>query len=705
MAYISEEIGDAYKTWSAKKPVIIHAPTGAGKTYFILSKLLPYVAECGKKMVYLSNRNALKQQVENELRCNPMLTKYQNAIMICNYQEFSFVDLRNGGDRPYGLSDDQKKRWRKHHEIINADYYVLDEAHYFLADSDFNMKLEDCIRRIKEIQTRNSSAIWIYMTATVPYLLLYLSLNTAGTLNEPRPQKPPYLQTPHLHKYKCYFQSAKALLTYKEQQDVFCDYFDNEVEAWQRFKTGPQIPNPIIDMSRNINIATKRHFQKRYEQYDKFLEAIKTRLDYYCVKPQQSRYIPIYFSTDEELLSAINQSPEEDKWLIFISSKANGEKLQESLTSAGYTDTIFLKSTSKSKKDTTAEKKTWNQIVKEENFSQKILISTKVLDNGVNIKDTNLRHLVIQDLEQTTFLQMLGRKRFSNEDDTERVFVYLRNVPEGTLRKYFQKNIQNIMLFWYHLLKIQDRPNLQMDLLAEIQGFQSVYMESGHYKAPYKNYVVEKDMRYDKAGKCIPKDNPGLLVDLYQPDEFSLLKLTYRYYKLLSLLEKAQDERLPILSGGNYSTAEEYETLDESLQQQQFIWIKEQLSWLGIPTDGENWDADPLNPVNPDHWIGVYFHLVESAKEELLQFLDSHIGPLSKDEAAELKSLYHKFLVTHSPRDPAVKLKGSIKKIQEFLVNHGFPYRVYSKKCMREGKQRNWWHIERVDDSSQETSN
>ena len=212
-------------------------------------------------------------------------------------------------------------------------------------------------------------------------------------------------------------------------------------------------------------------------------------------------------------------------------------------------------------------------------------------------------------------------------------------------------------------------------------------------------------MRYDKAGKCIPKDNPGLLVDLYQPDEFSLLKLTYRYYKLLSLLEKAQDERLPILSGGNYSTAEEYETLDESLQQQQFIWIKEQLSWLGIPTDGENWDADPLNPVNPDHWIGVYFHLVESAKEELLQFLDSHIGPLSKDEAAELKSLYHKFLVTHSPRDPAVKLKGSIKKIQEFLVNHGFPYRVYSKKCMREGKQRNWWHIERVDDSSQETSN
>ena len=65
MKYITEEIGDSYKTWTAEKPVVIHAPTGSGKTFFILNRLLPYVAECGKRMVYLSNRSALKQQVEN----------------------------------------------------------------------------------------------------------------------------------------------------------------------------------------------------------------------------------------------------------------------------------------------------------------------------------------------------------------------------------------------------------------------------------------------------------------------------------------------------------------------------------------------------------------------------------------------------------------------------------------------------------------
>ena len=111
--------------------------------------------------------------------------------------------------------------------------------------------------------------------------------------------------------------------------------------------------------------------------------------------------------------------------------------MQQALVEAGYPDTIFIDSGSKYRKKTTPEKKAWDQIAQEEKFSQKILITTEVLDNGVNIKDTNLRHIVIQDMEQTTFLQMLGRKRFLNEDETEKTFVYLRNFS-GTISSKFK---------------------------------------------------------------------------------------------------------------------------------------------------------------------------------------------------------------------------------------------------------------------------
>lgn len=712
MKYITEEIGDSYKTWTAEKPVVIHAPTGSGKTFFILNRLLPYVAECGKRMVYLSNRSALKQQVENEFQRDSVLAKYQGSITICNYQRLSSVNIRNGNERPYGLSADQKERWREDHEIIHSDYYVLDEAHYFLADSDFNMELKECVKRIESIQSQNSSAIWVYMTATLPYLLLYLSSDITAfppLQNSIKPQCPPYLQTPYLYEHENYFNSAKALLTYKEQKDWECLYFDKEIESWEKFKIWPEpkTPNPVIDMSRNLDIArvSKRYFQNRYEQYDRFFEKVKDQLNYYFIEPQPSRFIPIYYSIDEELLVAIRHSPPKDKWLIFVKSKAIGKSMQKALVKAGYPDTIFIDSGSKYRKKTTPEKKVWNQIAQEEKFSQKILITTKVLDNGVNIKDTNLRHIVIQDLEQTTFLQMLGRKRFSNKDESERVFVYLHNISEGTICKHFQQHIQNVMLFWYHLYKIQGRSDLNKELHTEIQIFQSRYMESGQYKDFYRNYVVNKDVntiKSEKAGSCLPKENPGILVDLYQPDKYSCLKLTYQYYKILSMLEKARDERLSTLVKEKCSF-DICEAREEELQELQFTWLKEQLSWLGISTEREDWETSPVNPVNPDHWIGIYFHLIDRTEEELLQFLNSHVGVLSKDEVDALKTLYHQFLVVAVPGSPAVKLKGSVKKIQEFFIEYGFPYRLYSKKCSRNGKQRNWWFIERAGDSSQET--
>ena len=707
MEYITDVIGEAYKRWCAKKPVIIHAPTGAGKTYFILHTLLPYVAQRGKKMVYLCNRVALKQQVENQLQYDSTLTEDQKeALFVCSYQRFSFLDLRTRDSSSFGLSDDQVKRRTEDYKIINADYYILDEAHYFLADCDFNVNLRECIKRIQALQSQNKDAIWVYVTATLPYLLIYLNDSNFTAGNN---VAIPYLGQDGHYDYEKYFNSAKALLKYKEQYNFVCQMFDIYLE-WQ-MDCGVHLFLPSIDeyvTDNNMLQYTqyaKKYYQKSYNQYRAMYKNL-AEFDYYHVESQLQRFIPIYYTLREELIAGIKNSAPEEKWLIFVSSKSEGKILKDVLVAAGYSDTVFLDSTIKTKSNKTAEKQVWLQIMEQEKFEPRILIATKVLDNGVNIKDKYLRHIVIQELDQTIFLQMLGRKRFSNDEET--VFVYLRNVSEGVLRRNFQLKIQNIILFWYHLKKIQSRQNITRITEAEnveISKFQSRYMDGAHYKKRFRNYLVARDMHTAGAGGVAIKDDRGLLIDVYEPDRYAKAKLTYNYYKMLSMFERAYDERRAKLRQNNYVTEEEYAKDDEFLQQQQFMWLKEQLSWIGISVGGEEWVKNPLNPLRTDHWIGTYFHISEKVKRELIQFLDNHVGYLDKGDADVLKELYRRVLVFSAPYDYAAKGRGSVRKIQEFFVQHQIPYRLSSKKCMHSGIQRNWWMIERLDRFAKESRN
>ena len=67
--FLENSIGDSYKDWKAGDCIFISAPTGSGKTYFILNKLLAYLSSQPqkKKILYLVNRSILKQQVEKEI--------------------------------------------------------------------------------------------------------------------------------------------------------------------------------------------------------------------------------------------------------------------------------------------------------------------------------------------------------------------------------------------------------------------------------------------------------------------------------------------------------------------------------------------------------------------------------------------------------------------------------------------------------------
>ena len=68
----------------------------------------------------------------------------------------------------------------------------------------------------------------------------------------------------------------------------------------------------------------------------------------------------------------------------------------------------------------------YDEILQNEKFASKVLISTSVLDNGVNFKDQDLKHIVVSSYDKTMLLQMLGRKRLESDKDTINLYIHAK---------------------------------------------------------------------------------------------------------------------------------------------------------------------------------------------------------------------------------------------------------------------------------------
>ena len=155
--FISDIINEEYRQWRTGDQIVFDTQTGTGKTTFIFDILLPYAAEQGESILYLVNRVALRRQLEKRLLEKP--EELQRHMTIISYQEFV---LRRKHGR-YGESTDFG--WT----IDRAKYWVLDEAHYFLADNVFNSGVADCVDQISRYSKWH---VLIFITATTTNLFL-----------------------------------------------------------------------------------------------------------------------------------------------------------------------------------------------------------------------------------------------------------------------------------------------------------------------------------------------------------------------------------------------------------------------------------------------------------------------------------------------------------------------------------------------------
>lgn len=121
--YLSDLIGDAYIRWGKKK-VILTAPTGMGKSTFIISVLLPYLQARGMKLLILCNRKLLRLQYWYDLvRRYDSYAELEQSVEIMTYQALA-EKARNSNS------------WES--LLLGFQVVVCDECHYFYSDADFN---------------------------------------------------------------------------------------------------------------------------------------------------------------------------------------------------------------------------------------------------------------------------------------------------------------------------------------------------------------------------------------------------------------------------------------------------------------------------------------------------------------------------------------------------------------------------------------
>lgn len=376
--YISDIITkDVISTFQLGQKYLIRSGTGSGKSFFVKTTLYEYCKEKGHRLLLLSNRNILKNQNKEDLGVEKL-----KVITSENYQYLESQVTENDRDI--------------HFMIRNFKVIVLDEAHFFHVDSQFNRQTDTLLDIIR---------------------------------NPPK---------------------DKIVIVITATPEVILNYYDFPKENIYNIKT-----------------------------------------DYNYIEK-------LYFYTKEKTPEAIIQNMPDDEKAIYFGDAMQAWELRNKFEDAAF---ICAKGNRLYKeKEISSNIK---EIVEKSMFSSRLLCCTKVLDNGVNLMDADLKTIIIDTLDPITLIQELGRKRVLSED--ERVKVYIRNQHRGIVN--------------FNLMKIDK----QLESLAD---FEELGKQEFIKKYRKKNYadIIDNDYQINIA----KKQNILYTKDLY--DKLMEEKDSYKKY-------------------------------------------------------------------------------------------------------------------------------------------------------------------------------
>lgn len=202
-----------------------------------------------------------------------------------------------------------------------------------------------------------------------------------------------------------------------------------------------------------------------------------------------------YFKRKSDMITTIKNS--DKKWMWFVSSVPKGKMLTEELKSVGI-DAEFISSNEnlKLKQD----------IIENERFECKVLITTSVLDNGINIKDDEVVNIIIESFNEVTFIQMLGRKRINILDaQCVNLYIPMRNSSHYTKKiEQLEDKMKIIKLFYENKNKFERKTSYDLE---KLQGaFYKDYDNELCVNETYSYRLVKDISYYNDCSRALDDD-------------------------------------------------------------------------------------------------------------------------------------------------------------------------------------------------------
>ena len=133
------------------------------------------------------------------------------------------------------------------------------------------------------------------------------------------------------------------------------------------------------------------------------------------------------------------------------------------------------------------------EIIQDKTFKKRLLFTTRVIDNGVDIIDRDLKHIMIEMSDPVEIVQCIGRKRIQGTDD--RCTIYLR--------QYKTNDIQGI------INRAESQLTAATMYLENFRNFEAVYLNQSNKRQTLRQ------------NECF----------FYKKDDIGFNKLRYRIYK------------------------------------------------------------------------------------------------------------------------------------------------------------------------------
>lgn len=139
----------------------------------------------------------------------------------------------------------------------------------------------------------------------------------------------------------------------------------------------------------------------------------------YTLEQDYSFINKLYFYTKDEMVGNIIDNIPLDEKILYFGNALDGFEF-----SLDIANSEFICSDNNKEFKSRSSRSTMKEIVTKNEFSNRILFSTKVLDNGVNIISPSLKHIIIDMADPIDLVQCLGRKRIVGD---EKINVYIKN--------------------------------------------------------------------------------------------------------------------------------------------------------------------------------------------------------------------------------------------------------------------------------------